>query len=415
MNETDTTGAISRPKCPTNAITLLAACLAVGLCSYSARGDEQPSVAAIQSIARDATKQYHLKALIVRVTSNGKNVYTAALGESMSGVPATPDMHFRNGAFAYTYMATMLLELVDQKKVKLDDKLAEFFPDLPSSDRITLKSLANMTSGYADYVYQPEILQGYSLDPFRQWRPEELIQIGTSKPLMFEPGSNFGYSHTNYVILGRVLEKIAGMPLAEAMRKYIFGPMNLTQTQSFSTPQVPEPVLHVFTSERRGDLHIPSSVPFYEESTFWNPSWATAEGAIQTTDITDLTTTMEAVGTGKLLSEESFAAQVGPNLVGRTRIDPSCPANACLLPNTVEINYGLGVMNRGPWITQTKYFSGSGATAAYLPAEKLAIAVAMTYGPVAFDDQGNYTNASEAVFASLANALAPDTLPDIKP
>jgi CubicO group peptidase (beta-lactamase class C family) len=416
MNKTDTTPVISRSKCRATAITLLAiSCLVIGLFSYPARGDEQPRIATIQIIARDAMKQYHLKALIVRVTSDGKNVYTAALGESMAGVPATRDMHFRNGAMAFTYMATMLLEFVDQKKVKLDDKLAKFFPELPSSDRITLKELANMTSGYADYVYQPEVMQGYFSDPFRQWRREELIHIGTSKPKMFDPGSNFGYSHTNYVILGCVLEKIAGMPLRDAMQKYIFGPMNLTQTRSSSTPQIPEPVLHVFTSERRADLHIPSSTPFYEEATFWNPSWTTAEGAIQTTDIADLTTTMEAVGTGKILSKASFAAQVGPNLVGHTHVDPSCPANACLLPNTVEANYGLGVINLGPWITQFKGFSGNNAAVGYLPAKKLAIAVTTTYEPAAFDDQGLCKDASKEIFMSLSNVLAPGTLPKSKP
>src|SRR5208337_3054244 len=287
------------------------------------------------------------------------------LGESMSGVPATPDMHFRAGSMGFTYMATMLLEFVDQKKVKLDDNLAKFFPDLPHSDQITLKNLANMTSGYADYVYQPEVIRGYISDPFRQWRPEELIQIGTSKRLMFEPGSNFGYSHTNYVILGRVLEKIAGMPLAEAMQKYIYGPMNLPQTRSFSTPQVPEPVLHSFTSERRGDLHIPSSTPFY------------------------------------VLSKASFAAQVGPNLVGRTHIDPNCLANACLLPNTLKANYGLGVINLGPWITQLKGFSGNNAAVGYLPAKKLAIAVTTTYEPAAYDDEGICQDASKEIFTSL--------------
>jgi CubicO group peptidase (beta-lactamase class C family) len=83
-----------------------------------------------------------------------------------------------------------------------------------------------MTSGYADYVCQPEVLHGTNLNPFRQWTSEELIQIGISKPMQFEPGANWGYSHTNYVILGRVLEKIACMPLAEATRKYIFDGSN---------------------------------------------------------------------------------------------------------------------------------------------------------------------------------------------
>ena len=81
----------------------------------------------------------------------------------MSGVPATPKMHFRNGAMVFTYMSTLLLELVDRKKVRLDTKLSRFRPVLPYANRITLKNLANMTSGYADYVYQPEVLNGVNL------------------------------------------------------------------------------------------------------------------------------------------------------------------------------------------------------------------------------------------------------------
>jgi CubicO group peptidase (beta-lactamase class C family) len=124
--------------------------------------------AAIKQVAEDAVQQYDLRSIIVRVTSDGENVYTGALGDSMNGVPAAPGMHFRNGAFAFTYISTMLLALVDEKKVKLDDKLSQFLPDLPGADRITLKNLANMTSGYVDYVYEPEVLIGNNLDPFRQ-------------------------------------------------------------------------------------------------------------------------------------------------------------------------------------------------------------------------------------------------------
>ena len=352
--------------------------------------------------------QYHLKSIIVRVTTGGRNVYTGALGESMTGVPATPAMHFRNGAMAFTYMSTMLLELVDQKKVRLDDKLSKFMPNLPFASRITLKNLANMTSGYADYVYQPEVSQGVEREPFRQWTSDQLIHIGVSKPMMFAPGTNWGYSHTNYVILGRVLEKITGMPLAKGMQKYITGPMHLTQTQSFSTAQIPEPVLHSFSSERREDLHIPNSSAFYEESTFWNPSWTTAPGAVQITDIADMTTSMEAVGTGKVLSKTSLAAQIGPNLAGFGHADPKCPV---CHQNSRVLNYGLGVVNLGPWITQTKNFAGNGATVGYFPARRLAVAVVTTYRPAAFDAQGNYKNASNAIFTTLANALEPKTVP----
>ncbi|HYZ73883.1 MAG TPA: serine hydrolase domain-containing protein, partial [Chthoniobacterales bacterium] len=139
---------------------------------------------AIEAIVHDAANRYGVKAIIAAVNSGGQNIYTEAEGESMTGVPATVPMHFRNGAMALTYMSTMLLELVDQKKVTLDTKLSQFLPDLPSADRITLKQLANMTSGYVDYVYQPEVTHALSLDPFKRWSSDDLIRIGTSKPLL---------------------------------------------------------------------------------------------------------------------------------------------------------------------------------------------------------------------------------------
>jgi CubicO group peptidase (beta-lactamase class C family) len=319
-------------------------------------------------------------------------------------------MHFRNGAMAFTYMSTLLLTLVDQKKVTLDTKLSQFRPDLPYADRITLKNLANMTSGYADYVYQNELLQGLMQNPFRQWMPEELIKIGVGKPMMFEPGTNWGYSHTNYVILGGVLEKIAGMPLNEALQKYVFGPMSLTQTNGFKTPEIPEPALHTYSSEQRQYLGIKPGLPFCPESTYWNPSWTTYDGALQTTDVTDMSKTMEAVGTGKVLSPSSSAAQIGPELIGFGHAVAGCAACRQL---TDVVHYGLGVVLLGPWITQTKSFAGSSATVGYLPTQKLTITVEVTYLPEAFDAQGNYRDGSVATFKTLADTLAPGTLKEV--
>jgi CubicO group peptidase (beta-lactamase class C family) len=371
-------------------------------------GAATPSAATIQTVVRSFMVKNHLKAVIVQVRSNGAGVYTGAFGDSMTSVPATPDMHFRNGALAFTYMATLLLEFVDQKKVSLGTKLSAYFPELPDAKRVTLRDLAQMTSGYADYVYQPETLQGIERDPFRQWTPEELIRIGVSKPMVFAPGTNWEYSHTNYVILGRVLEKIAGMPLAEALARYVLEPMGLTQTSTSTTPAVPQPVLHAFTSERREALGVASGVPFYEEATFWNPSWTTIEGAVETTDITDLSRSIEAVAAGKLLSRTSSAAQIVPSIVGFGHAQPGC--DACNT-NTKAFNYGLGVIISGPWIDQTLGFSGASGAVGYLAEQKLTIAVEATNGPGAYDAKGNSGLGAVALFRALAYALAPNTMP----
>jgi CubicO group peptidase (beta-lactamase class C family) len=354
--------------------------------------------------------KYHLQALIVQVRSNGNPIFNGGFGDSMAGVPATTAMHFRNGAMAFTYMATLLLIMVDQKKTTLDTKLSAYFPNLPHAADVSLKNLANMTSGYADYVYQPQTLQGTMLYPFRQWTPEELINIGIAAPPMFAPGTNWGYSHTNYAILGRVLEKITGMPLARALQRYVLEPMGLHQTQAFATPFIPEPVLHSFDSERRETLGVKPGVPFIEESTFWNPSWTTIEGAVETTDITDMSVSMEAVGAGKLVSRASSAAQIEPRLLGFGHTLPGC---AACWENTPGRSYGLGVILVGKWITQTLGFAGASGAVAYLPSRHLTIAVEATNGPGAFDAHGQPTLGLPAgnVLKAIADAIAPNTMP----
>ena len=88
---------------------------------------------AIMKIVRQSMTDLHLKAVIVRATIDGKEIVTEALGESMTGVPATPDMHFRNGAVAISYVSTLLLVLVDKKQVSLDDKVSKWLPDIKYS------------------------------------------------------------------------------------------------------------------------------------------------------------------------------------------------------------------------------------------------------------------------------------------
>ncbi|MGB6414560.1 MAG: serine hydrolase domain-containing protein [Candidatus Cybelea sp.] len=381
-------------------------------CAAPAAAEGGDSPAAIESVVRSSMAANHLRAAIVQVRRGGNTIYTGAFGESMTGVPATPDMHFRNGALAFTYMATLLLEFCDQKKVTLDTKLSKYYPELPDADRITLQDLAQMTSGYADYVYQDEVITGLYLDPFRQWTPEELIQIGAGKPLQFAPGTNWGYSHTNYVILGRVLEKVAGMPLTDALQKYVLDPMGLKETSGNTTPAIPQPALHSFTSERREVLGIDPKIPFFEESTFWNPSWTTIDQAVETTTITDLSISLEAVGTGKVLSPASSAAQITPKLIGFGHPQTNCPA---CRKNDLALSYGLGVLFSGPWVSQTLGFAGASGAVGYLPAQKVTIAVEATNAAAAYDEKGNSGLGASQVFRALADALAPGTLPPPEP
>lgn len=363
----------------------------------------------IIAIAANAMKAYALNAVILRVTIAEREIVTAAMGESMTGVPATTDMHFRNGAVAISYLSTLLLRMVDQGKAKLDDPVGTWLPDLPDSDKVTLRMLANMTAGYPDFVQNAGFINDIYANPFRQWTPAEQIAIGLSTPRVFAPGTNWDYSHTNYVILGQALEKIGGQPMHELMQAQILDPLGLTGTQGYETAFIPEPALHAFTSERRQPLGIPAGTRFYEEATYWDPSWTLAKGAIQTTTITDMATTAVAVGEGTLLSPESHQEQIAPKLLGFGAKLKGCPNCHTL---DIHYNYGLGVVRSGDWLMQNPLFAGLGSVEGYLPSHKIAIAVATTYGEASFDEQGNYKygNVHQTIFGEIAHYLAPDAV-----
>src|SRR4029077_5391911 len=105
-------------------------------CLAAAAQTPQPGQAsAIANIVQKAMKTEHLRAVIVKVAQGDKVMISQAFGESMNGVPATTAMHFRNGAVAFAYLGTLLLQFVDVHTVKLDDTIERWMPDLPQANK----------------------------------------------------------------------------------------------------------------------------------------------------------------------------------------------------------------------------------------------------------------------------------------
>ncbi len=325
-------------------------------------------------------------------------------------------MHFRNGAVAISYVATLLLRLVEEGTLSLDDKLSTWLPEIPHADEVTLRQLAQMTSGYVDYVIGNTAMNDalFFADPFRAWTTHDLLEFAISKPLLYKPGgTNWNYAHTNYVLLGMALEKATGEKMEELLSDKVLRPLGLTNTVASLTPGDPAPVLHAFTSERREPLGIPTDTPFYEESTFWNPSWTITHGAVQTSNIYDLEATAVGIGSGKLLRPESYEQMVSTELRGKTRTQPGC--TTCM-EMTEGYTYGLGIVISGNWLMQNPMFAGYAAAEAYLPSQKIAIAVATTFASEAFDDRGgDYSNEAEALFREIGAEMAPDDAPPMPP
>jgi Beta-lactamase class C and other penicillin binding proteins len=351
------------------------------------------AVEAIRGIVLDALDRDHLRSAIVAVQVDGRPLIKAAWGESLTGVPARTDMHFRNGAIAISYLGVLLLQLRDEGLVTLDDKLSRWFPDYPNADRITLQMLANSTSGYEDYVpFLP-----LEDDVFRHWKADELVHIAFSKPVVCEPGTCFHYSHVNFVILGSVLEKVTGLPLDELLRRRVIEPLGLRGTVSEATALIQEPVLHAYTNERG----------VYEDSSYWDPSWTIAPGAVMTTDITDALASAVALGSGSLLSDASHRTQLAP-------ITATLPPFASP-PMNGKTYYGFGIVVSNSWVFQTPSFSGYSAAILYLPPRRIAIAVTSTNGPEKTDGSQAAIDASQRRSQEIAGAIANYLAPDVRP
>ncbi|BBX98485.1 serine hydrolase domain-containing protein [Mycobacterium lacus] len=379
----------------------------------SSPGGSAAKADAVLRVVRDFMAQAHLKAVIVRVTVDGKEIVTQAVGDSMTGVPATTDMHFRNGAVAISYVSTLLLRLVDEKKLSLDDKLSKWLPEFPHADRVTLVQLARMTSGYPDYVLGNDaFINAFYANPFRQWTTQEILAQISSRPLLYDPGTNWNYSHTNYVLLGLALEKATGQDIPKLLQHYVLAPLGLTATANSDTPDIPRPALHAFTSERRAFLKIPAGMPFYEDSTYWNPSWTITHGAIQTTNIYDMEASAVGIGSGRLLSADSYKKMVSTDLRGKTHAQPGCPT--CFEQDS-GYTFGLGIVISGNWLMQNPMFAGYAAVEAYLPSQRAAVAVAVTYAPDAFDEQGNSRNEADTLFRKIGAEVAPNDAPPMPP
>jgi CubicO group peptidase (beta-lactamase class C family) len=359
---------------------------------------------ALLEIVRQKMDELSLRATIIRVEIDGEELVLDAIGESMTGVPATTDMRFRNGAVAISLISTLMLTLVDDGTIGLDDPIATFLPDLPNSGKATFRMLANMTAGYRDHVQSTDFLNTLMDEPFRSYTPDEIIAYSLAEPQLFAPGTNWEYSHTNYFVLGLAMEAATGQSVEQLMQERVLDPLGLTETIANQTAAIPEPTLHAFSSEHRAWLEIPAGKRFYEESTYWNPSWTLTQGAVQTQSIRDFAASMVAVGEGTLLSPASKAAMF-EGLLGF-----GAPLDGCATCRTLneDFNYGLGVVMHGPWVLQNPMFSGCSGVSGYLPERKISIAVVNTYGEGAFDDQGNYSNSSVPLFQALADSLAPD-------
>lgn len=360
----------------------LAILLAIALAPPAAAQRRSREAEQIIRITRQVMRENHLMAAIVRVQRGRRPVVTAALGNTMTNVPATPDMSWRIGSIAIPFMTTVMLQLRDEGKLSLNDTVSKWYPRYPNADKVTLKMLAHVTSGYPDFIQENPTFEAVLLsNPFRQFNQQELLRYAFAQPLICAPGQCFHYAHTNFIVLGKVLEKVTKRSMTTLMRRRFLKPLRMRDTRMSKLPGMPQPVLHAYSSERG----------VYEDSTYWSPSWGIGRGVLMTSTARDMIKGIRAVGTGRFVSRSGFRQLLAPYSRG--------------LPGAPPFDYGLGVLqgNTG-WFFANPQVNGYIGILAYLPRRDISIMVENTNGPGSAPGK----SISGAIFAELTKYLTPD-------
>jgi D-alanyl-D-alanine carboxypeptidase len=253
---------------------------------------------------------------VVAAVQTPQYTWVGALGvaDRASGKPMTPEVHHRIGSVTKTFTATLLLKAADEGLLSLEDTIDSYVKGVPNGDKITLRQMSDMTSGIASYTEDEQWVKEWSSDPTRVWQPEDLARFGIEESPLFDPGTGWFYSNTNYVLLGLVLEQVTGKPIGQLYQKEIIEPLGLEET-SFPNGDsaIPEPYDHGYTLQGKSS----GSKPI--DSTHWSPSEAWTAGEMIST-VGDLLVYGRALGTGKgLLSPQtqkerldSFVSDVPP-------------------------------------------------------------------------------------------------------
>jgi D-alanyl-D-alanine carboxypeptidase len=234
---------------------------------------------------------------VVGLVRTGERTWQGAsgLGDLRAKRPARADDRFRVGSVTKSFVATLMLQLVGEGRLRLDDNLERWLPGLvPGGEQITARQLLNHTSGLYNYTDDlPE--------PPRRFRPRELVAIATGHKPLFVPGTQFSYSNTNYILAGLVVERVTGQPLAAQLQQRILQPLGLGDSELPTTQR------NLAGQHIRGyappdeDWQVSDGPARLVDVTEMDTSWAWAAGAMVSTT-TDLARFYQALLGGQLLT-----------------------------------------------------------------------------------------------------------------
>jgi D-alanyl-D-alanine carboxypeptidase len=239
--------------------------------------------------------------LTVLVARGDQLLYKGARGMASIelGVAMQPDQLLRIGSVTKQFAAASLLKQIDQGKAALDDPLSRFLPDYPNGDKITLRQLLNHTSGVKSYTDIP----GYMGNPVRRdLSTAEIIDEFKNLPVDFAPGERWAYNNSGYVLVGAVVEKIAGQPWYQATDHLLLKPAGITSVSYEAGDKLFKGLARGYTVNGSGEVAPAALLSMTQPH---------AAGAL-ISNTEGLWRWNQALHGGKLLSKASYASMTTP-------------------------------------------------------------------------------------------------------
>jgi D-alanyl-D-alanine carboxypeptidase len=265
---------------------------------------------------------------------------------------------FRIASTSKTFVAVVLLQLVEEGVLALDDGAAQWLPAevverLANAEQVTIRQLLQMRSGVPEYLDKP-FLEAVEQEPFRAalYTPAEVLAFAYDQPALFAPGAEFRYTNSNYILLQMVIEAVTGQPLHEVVRARILEPVGMSNTYTQWHEELPGGFVHGYSGYKQDGSVV--------DVTAYNDGGGLGDGALISTS-GDLVRFYRALFREKtLLSDSSLADMLDFQETGQP-----------------DSRYGLGVMELGtPWgkfYGHTGGVYGYGSLAFYHPARDVIV------------------------------------------
>ena len=284
------------------------------------------------------------------VIRDGNPIVTRGFGRRKLGSPepVDADTPFAIGSVSKQLTCAAVLSLVDDRKLAMTDRVAKYYPKLTRAADITLEDLGANISGYRDY-YPMDYTDARFHTPIE---PDALLAQYAGMPLDFEPRTRTSYSNTNFVLLGRIAERVSGMALGELLDDEVFRPLGMTRTRTTAGPtsgQLDAATGHFAFLLEDVEIEPPEA-----------SGWLFGAADIYST-ANDLARWDLALADGKILSDAGRAALTAPHRLRDGRI----------------VNYGCGlgtsVRNREQVLAHTGAIAGFFAYNAVVPRTRSAV------------------------------------------